>query len=325
VRVWHILSDLVERYGRCAMVTVIEVQGSAPREPGARLVVVDGGNYRGTIGGGALEWRALVEAQEALNRGRAAKIVPAVLGPDLGQCCGGRVTLLIETLSTEDLPAIRELRAKETAGRFATSTSLAEGRVERNLAGAPGPGPAVRMLTGGRLIEQFGDDHRSIFLFGAGHVGRAVVLALAPLPFLVTWIDSRSEAFPGVAPANVSVLPSADPAAVVAKAPFGAFVLVMTHSHALDLAISAKALAMSPIAYVGVIGSDTKRARFVSRLRAAGLADSDLSRFHCPIGLTGIRSKQPAVIAASLAADLLSRDEQLRASSGAFTLVHKTA
>jgi xanthine dehydrogenase accessory factor len=155
-------------------------------------------------------------------------------------------------------------------------------------------------------------------------VGRALVLALAPLPFAVTWVDSRRDAFPGATPASVSVVAANDPAEAAATAPSGAFAVIMTHSHAMDLAITARALANRQIPYVGVIGSATKRARFLSRLRSAGLADSELNRFVCPIGLSGIRSKLPAVIAASVAADLVARDEMLRASARTQFLVHNT-
>jgi xanthine dehydrogenase accessory factor len=220
---------------------------------------------------------------------------------------------------------VRELAAREAAGRFATSSVLAGAKVRRSLHTEPGAGPAVRRVANDALIEQFGEHRRAIYLFGAGHVGRALVLALAPLPFAVTWIDSRREAFPGAAPANVSIIHCADPSAGIAQAPSGAFALIMTHSHAMDLAIAARALAMSHIPYVGVIGSATKRARFVSRLRAGGLGEGELGRFCCPIGLAGIRSKLPAAIAASTAADVVARDEVLRASSKSLTLVRKTS
>ncbi|MDP9138087.1 MAG: xanthine dehydrogenase accessory protein XdhC [Pseudomonadota bacterium] len=325
MRTWHTIADLIEHYAICAMVTVVEVKGSAPREAGARLFVVEGGGYRGTIGGGALEWQALAQAQEALSRWAPPQFVRAVLGPDLGQCCGGQVKLLIENFSADDLPMVRELAAREAAGPFTTSTVLIEGRVRRTMQSERSGHPGVRIVAEDALIEAFGDAHRAVFLFGAGHIGRALVLALAPLPFAVTWIDSRREAFPGAVPANVSVVLSGDPAATAERAPAGALVLIMTHSHALDLAITARALALSRIPYVGVIGSDTKRARFTARLRSAGFEESALRRFFCPIGMGGIRSKIPAAIAASTAADLLARDEMLRASAGSLTLVHKIA
>ena len=325
MRVWHTIASLLADHGRCAMVTVVEVKGSAPREEGARLLVVEGGNYRGTIGGGALEWRALAEAQEALSRQAAAKIVAGGARPRSRP-------VLRRSGETFDRNAGQRStcrwsaswrRGKERA-RSPCRPCLAEARFIAASRSRPGPGPAVRLVARDALIEQFGEDNRAVYLFGAGHVGRALVLALAPLPFAVTWIDSRSEAFPGAVPANVAVVHAGDPAAAAAQAPTGAFVVVMTHSHAMDLAITARALAISHIPYVGVIGSDTKRARFLSRLRAAGFQAGELDRFVCPIGLTGIRSKLPAIIAASIAADLVARDERLHAATS-LTVVQRTA
>jgi xanthine dehydrogenase accessory factor len=144
-------------------------------------------------------------------------------------------------------------------------------------------------------------------LFGAGHVARALVLALAPLPFRIRWIDERPEAFPTVMPGNVDPVRTRDSAAEIAAAPSGAFILVMTHSHALDLDIVAAALASSRLPYIGLIGSATKRARFERRLRALGMEDARIRDLVCPIGVTGIDGKEPAVIAASVAAQLLLR------------------
>ena len=112
---------------------------------------------------------------------------------------------------------------------------------------------------------------RAVYLFGAGHVGRALALALAPLPFAVRWIDPRRDAFPTHAPANVTLIHAPEPAAELVSAPDSALVVVMTHSHALDLEIVAEALRVERFGYVGLIGSATKRARFLSQMRAAGL------------------------------------------------------
>ncbi len=144
-----------------------------------------------------------------------------------------------------------------------------------------------------------------VYLFGAGHVGRALALALAPLPFAVRWIDPRPEEFPKLVPANVAMIAAADPPAELGQAPDGALVVVMTHSHALDLAIVAEALTQGRFPYVGLIGSATKRARFVSQLRAAGLHEGNVARLICPIGVAGVEGKEPAVIAAATAAQLL--------------------
>jgi xanthine dehydrogenase accessory factor len=130
-------------------------------------------------------------------------------------------------------------------------------------------------------------------------------LALAPLPFAVRWIDPRRQEFPPLAPANVAMVASDDPPAELSAAPDGAFVLAMTHSHPLDLAVVAEALRQDRFRYVGMIGSTTKRARFLSQLRAAGIAEELVARLVCPIGVAGVVGKEPAVIAVAVAAQLL--------------------
>ena len=125
------------------------------------------------------------------------------------------------------------------------------------------------------------------------------------------WIDSRREAFPAYAPANVALIHAPEPAAELANAPDGALIVVMTHSHALDLEIVAEALRSQRFGYVGLIGSATKRARFLSQMRAAGMSEAVLEKLVCPIGLPGLEGKDPAVIAASTAAQLLIAGERL--------------
>jgi xanthine dehydrogenase accessory factor len=139
------------------------------------------------------------------------------------------------------------------------------------------------------------------------------VLALAPLPFAVTWVDPRPDAFPSHVPANVVLRQLAEPADALAAAPAGSFVAIMSHSHQLDLALTHAALADDRFAYVGLIGSKSKRARFEKRLAEAGVAPARIAELTCPIGVGGIRSKAPAVIAAATATELLIRDEALRA------------
>ena len=182
--------------------------------------------------------------------------------------------------------------------------------------------PGTATFEAGVLTEGFGEERRALFLFGAGHVGRALVFALAPLPFAVTWIDPRPDAFPGFVPGNVTAVATADPAAALADAPAGSFVLAMTHSHALDLAVVHAALADPRFAYVGVIGSKTKRARFTKRLaeagipaaahRGAGLSDRD--RRHPGQGAGGDRR---ATVAELLVAMRRCGDCARRSVSGA--------
>jgi len=292
------LIEAIEAEGAAALITLAETAGSAPREAGARMVVRTSGGFYGTIGGGELEFEALEEARAALKAGRGpARRRSVALGPELGQCCGGRVVWRVETFDRRDLDALAPLRAAERAGPFVARMRLsADGRVERRLGEA---------AESGEPREAFGEATTPVYLFGAGHVGRALALALAPLPFTVRWIDPRPDEFPKLAPANVTMVAAADPPTELKAAPDGALVLAITHSHPLDLAVVAEALRQDRFAYVGMIGSATKRARFVSQLRAAGIEEGRVARLVCPIGVAGIVGKEPAVIALAVAAQLL--------------------
>jgi xanthine dehydrogenase accessory factor len=270
------------------MVSVVLAEGSVPREEGARMIVTPQG-FHGTIGGGTLEWKALVAAQAMLGKPAATRIITQSLGPDLGQCCGGRVKLAIEGFDRNSREAVRNLADREAKGVFT---------IANRIPGCP-------------ITETFGEQRRSVIIFGAGHVGRALVLALAPLPYDVTWADPRPEAFPGAAPSNAKIV-SGDPLAVIPQAQEGTLAFVMSHSHALDLAIVDAALRNPKIAHVGVIGSATKRARFEKRLRAASVDETRVKAMICPIGIGGIRSKLPAAIAVATLAQIIMLDEALR-------------
>lgn len=169
-------------------------------------------------------------------------------------------------------------------------------------------GPALGQCCGGHasvLFEAVRPAAWRIALFGAGHVGRALVSALAPLDCRITWIDPRAEAFPADPLPHVERRLAPSPASVVASLPAGTQVLVMTHDHALDLAIVAEALPRPDLPFVGLIGSETKRARFVARLARRGLAPEPIRRLVCPIGVPGAGGKHPAEIAIAVAAQLL--------------------
>ena len=308
MRVWSTVAEMIASQGACALVTVASVRGSAPREAGARMVVGPDGGFRGTVGGGELEWRAIGAAREALARDAPATTLSRfALGPDLGQCCGGSVRMLNEVFGRDRLDEVRTLAAREAAGPFGTRGWLGPLTVERAVDDSVAPdGPAVE-IEGDLVVERFRDPRHPVWLFGAGHVGRALMLALAPLPFDLTWIDEREGIFPAALPANVRAVRSADPAAELARAPAGAAVVVMTHNHPLDLAIVHAALAAGRFGYVGLIGSKAKRARFTSRLRKGGVPEARIADLVCPVGMPTIRSKHPAAIATGIAAQLLER------------------
>jgi xanthine dehydrogenase accessory factor len=230
------------------LVTVIEALGSTPREAGAKMVV-RADAQSGSIGGGNLEYQAAVIARRLLEEGRREPVTEKVLlGPDLGQCCGGGATLFFEPLGQ----------------------------------------PAL-----------------TVALFGAGHVGQALVRVLEGTGVRVLWIDPRPEAFPAVLPQGVSAIMTADPAAEVAVLPRGVHALIMTHSHDLDFAVLAATLRRGGFASVGLIGSDTKWARFRRRLAEAGIPKETIAAVICPIGIPGVGGKRPAEIAIATAARLL--------------------
>ena len=315
---WATIGRALRGEQSCAMVSIVEAKGSAPRDAGARMVVLEDGSFAGTIGGGALEWRAIARAQAALAKAGAGESPPPVglarmaLGPDLGQCCGGSVRVLLEVFTPGRSAEVQALADAEKAGLFVTEGRIAERCVERTILIRDLPGGEDSLLAAdGRLLERFGTRKQVLALIGAGHVGRSLIISLAPLDFSVVWIDPREDAFPSIVPGDVRVVVTETPAAELNAVPDGAFVLVMSHSHALDFDVVLAALQARRFDYVGLIGSASKKARFRSRLRQAGLGDDDIERLVCPIGINGIASKQPAAIAASVVADLLRRRDAM--------------
>jgi xanthine dehydrogenase accessory factor len=314
-KVWTRIRQTIERHGSAALLSVIDAAGSVPRESGARIVLQPDGGFFGTIGGGRLEYEAMARARATLARGRGpAEFRDWPLGPNLGQCCGGMVRTLTETFDAADLASVRRFEALEKSGAFATASRLDdEGRIAR----VPAPDEAAETersaFSRTAFHERFGEAATPVLLFGAGHVGRAVALALAPLPFSVRWIDSRQDQFPRHVPQNAVPVCTGDAAHELAQAPRDAMVVVMTHSHPLDFDITAAALQRDAFDFVGLIGSETKRARFASWARQLGVAQSRIDRLACPIGMPRIRGKEPAVIAAGIAAQLLIVREQASA------------
>jgi xanthine dehydrogenase accessory factor len=312
IQVWPTVERFLTEHGAAVLVTLAQSQGSTPREVGARMMVRPDGRFSGTIGGGALEWLALAEAQSMMaGPGASYRRLSKALGPELGQCCGGRVVVTLERFAAPDLDRVSRLAAAERAGGFVTLAESGRPMARTVASGGlvPPQGAAYAQLADGRIAERFGSDATPLYLFGAGHVGQCLVLALAPLAFAVNWVDPRAGAFPSHVPANVTCRTGNEPVSLLQQAPDGAFVAIMTHSHALDLDVAAAALKARRFPYVGLIGSATKRARFASTLRQAGIAGADIDRLICPIGLTEIRDKAPAAIAAGIAAQILVRRE----------------
>lgn len=303
------------------LVTVAASKGSVPREPGARMLV-RAGDFDGTIGGGHLEHRALEIARAMLQLGQARRFERFALGPSLGQCCGGVAWLAFERAEAEQIDLLQARRNLDT-WRLVALDGASEWTLlddaGRHLAGTPDT-PAFAQEPGTRVLEGEGGrrwlldavlaprDH--LMLFGAGHVGSAIVRALAPLPCRVTWVDGRDAMFPSALPANATVEATDTPEALVENAAPGTSFLVMTHSHALDLQLCHAILSRPRIAsdtdWFGLIGSSTKRNQFEARLRERGIDAARLDAMVCPVGLPGIEGKAPAVIAASVVAQLLT-------------------
>ncbi len=308
------LEEILARGEAAMLVHLAELKGSAPREAGAAMLVTESAVID-TIGGGEMERTAIQKARELLNVGGAA-FVRLSLGPDLNQCCGGSVRIAFEPFAPADLAWLRKLiRAAEEPTPVMRTLSIDEsGNFRRDWSvddGGEGPGYRVTIEPERLTIrERINPPRQALWLFGAGHVGRRVAPALAPLGFALTWVDGRAAQFPEPPLPGVRQLALAMPELAVDEAPPGTVYLVMTHSHPLDEAICEAILRRGDFAYLGLIGSATKRARFVKRLGEAGIRAADLERLHCPIGIPSIESKEPAAIAASVAADLLMRRER---------------
>lgn len=288
------------------LVTVASVEGSAPREAGATMLVTHDGQ-RDTIGGGHLELRACEIARAMLAFPEARRLERFALGPGLGQCCGGVVQLVFETIDAEHL-APRDTH--RTSWRVVALDSDAPPLLitdETALAFDPTlPTRLVVDAAGQRwLVDRRAAWQAHLLLFGAGHVGVAIVRALADLPCHVTWIDERADAFPATVPANVTIEVTDVPEAIVEQAAAGSSFLVMTHSHAIDQQLCAAILERNDAGWFGLIGSDTKRRQFEHRLLARGIPADRLTGMTCPVGIAGISGKAPAVIAAAVTAQLL--------------------
>jgi len=325
---------------RAALVLVAHVTGSVPRESGAAMVVTRVAQS-GTIGGGHLEYEALRIAREALGAPlHGTSLVRFPLAARVGQCCGGVATLAFTVVDRDARGWLDAARACARAGSpFGIvapigSAPLAQARLvvsrddARGTLGdaaldsaaiafvrarlAAGETGTLEMPVPGRdatlLVQVERPDPFPVLLFGNGHVARALVQVLGVLPMQVRWIDAREEDFPRVVPANVTVIATDVPEAELRAAPAGAFVVTMTHSHALDFTLVETALARSDWRYIGMIGSAAKRAQLERRLAARGVARERLAAVVCPIGapLPGLTGKAPGTIAVAVAAELMA-------------------
>ncbi len=280
--------------GAFVRVLVVETKGSTPREVGAEMRVWPD-HMQGTIGGGTLEAEAITIARSL----RAPALRRFPLGPALGQCCGGAVTLAFEPLDAESLARIEGPFHARPLTRPAMPLS-----VQRALSRARNSGQTPPLLLDGWLIEPLAPPAQELWIWGAGHVGRALVSTLAPLPhWSIRWADIDESRFPAAIPETVMPLIAENPADLVPLAARSAHHLILTFSHALDLELCHRVLRHG-FAACGLIGSQTKWSRFQRRLRDLGHAHAQISRIACPIGDPAL-GKEPQAIAISVAAALL--------------------
>lgn len=239
------------------MVSVLSIKGSTPREVGARMLVTTNHSF-GTIGGGHLEFKSIESARQQLKENQAQIVTQDFpLGATLGQCCGGFVTVLFETV----------------------------------------------------IQPKF-----HLAIFGAGHVGRAIINCLSQIPCQVSWVDSRADEYPEHIPQHVTQIISDYPVDEIADMPENTYYLVLTHNHQLDLELSEAVLKREDSAFLGVIGSKTKSARFKHRLRDKGFSKEQIAHMQCPMGEYEIISKQPGEIAISTLSHILKVRAEIESS-----------
>ncbi|MFQ5624919.1 MAG: xanthine dehydrogenase accessory protein XdhC [Paracoccaceae bacterium] len=261
-RARHDIHRFLHGDARVVVVTVAEARGSAPREEGAWMLVSPSGIFR-TIGGGQLEYLAIDHARTMIRTGAEDETLSVPLGPEIGQCCGGHVSLHLQALDQERRSALVR-------------------QVDAELAG---------------LID--------VYIFGAGHVGRALAEALSLLPLRPVLVDTRAGELE-TAPDGVETCLTAVPEAVVRDAAAGSAFVILTHEHSQDFLIAGEALARGDAAYVGMIGSRSKRASFMAWLRRQANSPVAADALVCPIGAAGLGDKRPEVIASFVAAEIMS-------------------
>tara|TARA_R110002096_G_scaffold14582_1_gene50540 strand:+ start:5433 stop:6371 length:939 start_codon:yes stop_codon:yes gene_type:complete len=282
--------------GFVARILIVEHKGSAPRHAGTSMLVW-ADRMAGTIGGGALELRAIDAARRVLECG-VTHVETVPLGPALGQCCGGSVSVLIERFDGSELPQSGDVFVRPV--HAGTSMTLAVKRLQAQIRNQSIP--AILAVIDGWIFEPVRVKNAPLWLYGAGHVGRAIVDVLDGLDVDVTWVDTALDRFPDGTRATTLV--AQNPADAARHAPADADHLIMTYSHAFDLELCHQVLSQ-PHRSVGVIGSGTKRARFKSRLAKLGHSRDVINGLICPIGDPNL-GNEPKAIAIGVAAQLMN-------------------
>lgn len=335
----------------CILVSIVDTQGSCPRNLATRMLVTDD-QSSGTIGGGHLEYQAIAIAMSMLkDNQRGMRVERFVLGARLGQCCGGVAHVAFELIPasqpgwivrlcqlqtcSERAVLVSGVPHKETVSRKLDDRSgsigklvvESQGRCTGSLLNVDVQAMATEyarslMLSESRsvahwhkglLFEPMPGQQFHVAVFGAGHVGKALVKLLGTLSCQVSWIDSRASEFPVDMASNVRAVCSEFPEDEVDGLPDDCLVFIMTHSHAMDQAICEQALRREGLAFCGLIGSQSKRRQFKKRLVSRGLTEQQWKKLTCPIGLSGISGKQPEDIAVAVCAQILQVQESHKA------------
>ena len=326
----HKLGELKATGDRVAIVTVVGARGSSPCEPGAKMLVTSSDIF-GTIGGGRLEYQCTELARDLCAPGANPFVERFPLNASVGQCCGGVVDVLFDPIPDGVPDWLRSLiKLRQQHDSAVLCTNLRDASKKFVVTGATiHPSSAMcpdtvvdrarRNLqsyraaerTGSWFLERVGSRGFNVAVFGAGHVGSAVVRSLSTLDCEIRWIDSRQDFF-GDTPENVHTIEHDRPAAEVDNMSAGSCYLVMTHDHGLDFDICKRILERGDAAYCGLIGSVPKRRRFERHLLEEGIGQEALEQLVCPIGIEGIRGKKPAEIAISATAQVLRAFEEFR-------------
>lgn len=287
-----------------AHAVIISVRGSAPRELGANMLISENQIWN-TIGGGSLEFEVMEQARRLIKEiglkveGINRKVLNLALGPDMGQCCGGTVKVLLEILSQADINKLskhsKKLVVLEHPLKSGASTEVLRTDEDKNF--KPFLKKESFILPTARKLDP-------LFIYGAGHVGRALVKIIEHTDFDIHWVDIDEKRFPEGSTSNFSKVIALDPALIASHAPSNAYHVIITHSHPLDEAICFALLSKDKFRFCGLIGSKTKNARFRSRLSKMGIKAEQLKKLTCPIGIDEINSKQPVKVAISIAAQL---------------------
>lgn len=263
------LQDFLRLNRETVLIEIIDAKGSTPREK-ETWMLVSIGNIFGTIGGGQLEYIAIDKARNMLkicggskDKTTKPETLNIPLGPDIGQCCGGSVSL-----------------------RFAKMDEPLQLRL-------------VDLIAQERAAEPY------LYIFGAGHVGFALAKAASLLPLKVKLIDTRANELVG-APDDIETILSPVPETIIRSAVAKSAFIILTHDHALDFLLTNEALARDDAAYIGMIGSKTKRATFTNWFERQGGQLNHLERLICPIGGNAVKDKRPEIIAALTIAEVIA-------------------